>query len=196
MTRARGFITIVSGLPRSGTSLVMQMLQAGGMPVVTDERRTADPDNPRGYFEDERVKHLRDDASWLAHAAGHAVKVIHMLLQDLPLEHDYRVLFVERDPAEVIRSQSVMLRRRGRPGAGLPDDRLREVFAQQVAAVRRHLAVHPCFRVLDVRYADVVGDPAGESARIGAFLGGGLDLSAMATAVDPALWRNRASSEG
>src|SRR5688572_8703668 len=119
----RDSITVVSGLPRSGTSLMMQMLQAGGMPVLTDGERSADESNPRGYLELEAVKRTRSDAGWIAEAVGKAVKVIHLQLRDLPSSHQYRVIFMRRDLNEVVASQQSMLDRIGRKGAGLPPEK-------------------------------------------------------------------------
>jgi hypothetical protein len=187
----RDFVTVVSGLPRSGTSLMMQMLQAGGLPPLTDGTRPADPDNPRGYFEYEPVKRLRQDASWVGGAVGRAVKVVHLLLPDLPPGHEYRALLMRRDLAEVVRSQRVMLERSGKKGAALGDEQLAAVFAQQLAKVEAWLAAQPHFRVLEVPHRDAVTDPAAVAARVADFLGGGLDVEAMARAVDPALYRQR-----
>ncbi len=185
------FLTVVSGLPRSGTSMVMQMVHAGGLPAVTDGVRIADPDNPRGYFEFERVKALRTDRSWLPEARGKVIKVIHMLLPELPVDQDYRVLFVERDLDEVLASQQKMLTRLGRPGAALPPERLRAAFQSQLHQVRGWLAQQPRFQVLPVEYASVVQDPRAAAAAINRWLGGGLDEAAMAAAVDANLYRNR-----
>ena len=107
------FITIVSGLPRSGTSMMMRMLEAGGMPVITDNLRTADDDNPRGYFEFEPAKKTKDDPSWLNAAEGKAVKMIYKLLYDLPDRLEYRVLIMRRNMQEVLTSQRKMLDRMG-----------------------------------------------------------------------------------
>jgi hypothetical protein len=188
----RDFITIVSGLPRSGTSLAMQMLAAGGIPPMTDHERTPDPDNPRGYFEFERVKQLRTDKAWLDEAVGRAVKIIHMLLTELPDDRDYRVVFMRRDVAEVVRSQRVMLERAGRPGGALTPERLAAIYDQQLGATARWLAERPCFRVLEVPYAGLIAEPNGWVGPLNEFLGGGLDRVAMAAAVDPSLYRNRA----
>jgi len=192
---ARPFVTVVSGLPRSGTSLAMQMLQAGGIAPVTDGARVQDEDNPRGYLEFERVKHLRTDKAWLAEAMGRAVKVIHLLLAELPDDRPYRVVFMERDLGEVVRSQSAMLARSGRAGGGLPPERLMAVYAQQLAGVEQWLAARPNFAVLRVPYAPLVADPVAWAPRINAFLGGTLDEAAMRAAVDPALHRQRASPD-
>ena len=135
----RAPIVVVSGLPRSGTSLAMQMLHAGGLECVTDGLRTSDTDNPRGYFEFERVKALKQDKGWLDDAAGKAVKIIHLLLTELPDDRPYRVVFMRRDLREVVKSQSTMLARSGRAGGGLPPERLMAVYQQQLKAVEQWL---------------------------------------------------------
>ena len=172
---------------------MMQMLTAGGLPALTDGQRTPDADNPRGYLELERVKHLKSDSSWLASAGGHAVKVIHMLLKDLPTEHQYDVLFMERDISEVLKSQAAMLARSGRAGAPLPPERLAAVYQAQLASIRQWLSEHQRFRVHPVRYADLVAQPAETVNAVRSFLrvGSTLDAAAMAAAVDPSLYRNR-----
>lgn len=188
---ARDFVTVVSGLPRSGTSLAMQMLQAGGIPAMTDRLRTPDDDNPRGYYEFEPVKLLRSDRSWFADARGRSVKIIHMLLTELPDDIPCRVLFMRRDLGEVVRSQKIMLERSGKPGGALTPERLGAVYESQLAGVARWLAARPAFSVLDVAYAGLVTNPGPVIAEMDAFLGGGLDTGAMGRAVDPALYRNR-----
>lgn len=184
-------IVVVSGLPRSGTSLMMQMLAAGGVPPLTDEIRTPDPDNPRGYLEFERVKQLKADATWLAEASGKAVKIIHLLLMDLPDTQRYDVVFMERDLSEVISSQAAMLARSGRPGAALPADRLAAMYETQLRTVRQWLASRSHFRVEFVQYSSLVADPVQNAERIQQFLARPLHTAAMAAAVDPALYRNR-----
>ena len=139
------FVTIVSGLPRSGTSLLMQMLAAGGMQVITDGQRAADQHNPRGYFELEAVKHTRTDHSWLTRAEGKAVKVVHLLLPHLPSDREYRVIFMQRDLSEIIASQRAMLQQQGRPAAKLPDSKLAEIFGNQLSQVRQWLSQIPQF---------------------------------------------------
>jgi hypothetical protein len=190
----RDFITIVSGLPRSGTSMMMQMLQAGGIAALTDQLRTSDEDNPRGYFEFEQVKHLKTDRSWLPNAVGKAIKIIHLLLMDLPCDFQYRVIMMNRDLGEVAQSQSIMLQRSGKTGASLSPERLAAIYASQLTTVRKWLAERNCFKVLEVQYASLVRDPQSNAASIAAFLGGGLDIEAMAGAVDPNLYRNRSAT--
>jgi hypothetical protein len=184
-------IVVVTGLPRSGTSVAMQMLAAGGVPPMTDGERRPDDDNPRGYYEFERVKQLRTDKAWLDQAGGRAVKVIHMLLTELPDDRPYSVVFMRRDIGEVVRSQSVMLARSERAGGAIPPERLAAVYEQQLAGVARWLTARPCFRVLDVPYAGLVSEPRVWAAQVRDLVGGDLDLDAMAAAVDPSLYRNR-----
>ena len=183
-------IVVVSGLPRSGTSLMMQMLEAGGVPLLTDGLRVPDPDNPRGYFEFEPVKNLPNDTSWLAQARGRAVKIISQLLQNLPEGFDYRVVFMERHPAEVIDSQDKMLERLGKKGDDLERDRLMEIFAHQVFQTKAWLARQK-IPVLYVEYLDCLVKPVETSTRLNDFLGGGLDESPMAVVVDSKLYRQR-----
>ncbi|MBN8644998.1 MAG: sulfotransferase [Planctomycetes bacterium] len=195
-TPTRDFITIVSGLPRSGTSLMMQMLEAGGIEAVTDGERKADADNPRGYYEFERVKQIRTDKAWLPDAVGKQVKMVHLLLLDLPTAlpsgiGGYRVVFMRRHLEEVVRSQATMLERSGKSGAALTPERLIALYRQQIDQVLAHTARQPCFRVLEVSYNDLMADPAGVAPRLDGFLGGGLPLNRMIAAVDPSLYRNR-----
>lgn len=185
-------IIVVSGLPRSGTSMMMQMLEAGGIPPLADFEREADDDNPKGYYELEAVKQLKSQPTLLAGAGGKAVKVIHMLLMDLPEGYQYKVLFMRRDLGEVVASQRKMLSRTGKKGAALPDDALIKVFAGQLAKVECWLKDQPHIQSLDVSHRQVVGHPAAAAGSVNAFLGGQLDEQAMAEAVDPGLYRNRA----
>ncbi|HUC84337.1 MAG TPA: sulfotransferase domain-containing protein [Candidatus Acidoferrales bacterium] len=188
-------VTIVSGLPRSGTSLMMQMLQAGGMALLTDGRRAPDEHNPRGYFEHEGVKHSRTDVSWLEHASGKAVKIVHLLLPQLPTSRNYRVIFMLRDLDEVIVSQRVMLKHQGRTAATLTDGQLAGVFEKQLSTVRQWLAQQPNFSVLYINHRDVIGDPLIVAGQINLFLTGNLRVADMAAAVDPALYRQRKSAQ-
>ena len=185
-------VTVVSGLPRSGTSLAMQMIHAGGIPALTDGQRTSDDSNPRGYFELERVKQLKQDKSWLDEAAGKVVKVIHLLLAELPDDRPYRVVFMQRDLREVVQSQATMLARSGRAGGQLAPERLIAVYEQQLKTVEQWLAARPNFSVLRVPYAQLVSDPAGVVPTVNTFLGGTLDEARMRSAVDPGLHRNKA----
>ena len=191
------WITVVSGLPRSGTSLMMQALAAGGLPSLTDGQRLADESNARGYLELEAVKRLKADAAWLPAAAGHAVKVIHLLLPDLlaaltaTAAGPARVIMMRRPIAQVIASQRAMLGRQNRPAATVADEQLARLFAGQMDRLAQQLAARPDVTTLAVDYPTFVADPAAESARVNGFLDGRLDAEAMARAVDPSLFRER-----
>jgi hypothetical protein len=182
-------IVVVSGLPRSGTSLLMQMLDRGGIPALTDEIRAADPDNPRGYYEFEQVKQTKKNPSWLPQARGKVVKMVSSLLYDLPAGETYRVIFMQRDIDEVLESQEKMLCRLGRPAA--PREQMKASFAVHLDRVTRWLASQPNFRVLYVSYNQLLGDPEGETGKVAEFLDGRCNPERMLTAIDPSLYRNR-----
>ena len=190
----RDFVTVVSGLPRSGTSMLMRMLEAGGIPALTDGQRGADADNPLGYFELEAVKNLPADAAWLEAATGKAVKVVSALLERLPVGHRYRILFLERDLGEVLASQRRMLERRGEPTERVRDDAMASMFRKHVAAVLERARARSEMQVMVVRHAEVLASPAECARRLDDFVGGGLDVAAMAAAVDASLWRQRVSA--
>lgn len=187
----RDFVTVVSGAPRSGTSMMMRMLEGGGIPPLTDGVRVADRDNPHGYFEYEPVKRTRADASWLGEAEGRAVKMVHVLLRDLPADRRYRVVLMRRDLSEMIASQRRMLERLGREGGKLSDERMAEIFAAQLDETERWLRSQAAFSCLAVNYNELVANPRPHAERVAEFLGGGLDVDAMCAVVDPSLWRNR-----
>ena len=185
-------IVLVSGLPRSGTSLMMQMLGAGGLPLLTDGMRAADADNPLGYFEYEPVKATATDASWVASARGKAVKVVSALLPHLPAELAYRVVFMERPLSAVLASQRAMLVRSGRPA---PDDatdrRLAELFARHLEQTRAALARSSNMRVRYVAYPELLATPREAAAEIARFIEAELDVDRMAAIVNPELARQR-----
>jgi hypothetical protein len=187
-------IVVVSGLPRSGTSMIMKMLEAGGLPVLTDGLRAADEDNPKGYYEVERVKDLAGEADkgWLAGARGKGIKVISYLLRSLPSTFNYKVVFIRRNLEEVLASQRKMLARRGEAEETAPE-RMRALYEDDLWRASYQLRRRPEFESLEVDYSAVLARPLEEARRLTAFLGGGLDAEAMAAAVDPQLYRNRAS---
>ncbi len=187
-----GYITVVSGLPRSGTSMMMQMLQAGGTPILTDGVRVADADNPRGYREFEPVKMLSSTQGWVAEAGGKAVKVVHVLLPLLPAEFAYRVILMVRDVREVVASQRAMLQRTGKSGANLSDARLVEIFTLQMERTVAWLAANASCCVLEVSHRACFEDGPGIAANVNRFLGGGLDEARMVGEVDVALYRQKA----
>jgi hypothetical protein len=182
-------IIVVSGLPRSGTSVMMQLLAAGGIPIVTDNLRAADTDNPRGYCEYERVKSIKNDASWLPDVRGKVVKMVSQLLYDLPATEKYLVIFMERDLDEILASQEKMLTRLGRETA--PRDQMKRAFTLHLSKFWHWAAEQTHLKILRVPYSEVVAHPDDEAARVKEFLGGRLDARAAARAIDPALYRNR-----
>ncbi|MCB0065253.1 MAG: sulfotransferase [Caldilineaceae bacterium] len=185
-------ITIVSGLPRSGTSLMMRMLEAGGIPPVTDHERSADEDNPGGYYEFERVKQMeKGDIAWLADAAGKAVKVISLLLRSLPDGYHYNVIFMERDLGEVLASQRKMLENRAEAADAVNDEQMQALFTKHLTDIRQWLAAQPNFAVLYVNYSDLLTNPEPQVEKLVAFFEGTLDGAAMIEVIDPTLYRNR-----
>lgn len=183
-------ITVVSGLPRAGTSLVMQMLAAGGHPVLCDDERQADEDNPRGYFELARVKSLERDASWLREAEGRALKVISFLLNSLPDDLEYRVIFLRRDLTEILRSQEKMLERNGEP-PGPATDVMKTHFTRHLRNVDEWLNHQKHIQILNCSYASLISDAHTMAETIRSFLMQNLDVDQMAQAVVPALYRQR-----
>lgn len=186
-------LIVVSGLPRSGTSMVMQMLQAGGLKPVTDAIRSADKDNPKGYFELEQVKDLDKpkDKSWLNAYRGQAIKIISFLLRDLPRDLNYKVIFINRNLDEVMLSQNKMLKRRGESGGSADDEKMKVNYTDHLWRARYLLRHDPHFEAVYLDHREILTDPSTQAQRIKAFLGLNLDVQAMAEAVDPGLYRNR-----
>ena len=186
-------VIVISGLPRSGTSMAMQMLEVGGLEVLTDGLRGADESNPKGYYELERVKRLDtdEDRSWLAEARGKAIKIVSFLLTYLPDTNNYKVIFMHRNLDEVIRSQNKMLVQRGQPIGATSDEDFRGLYEKHLKRVKSFLEARRCFEVLDVEYAKVLEAPQDEAARMSRFLGRDLNVERMAAAADRQLYRNR-----
>lgn len=173
--------------------MAMKMLEAAGLPMVVDGLREADEDNPKGYFELERVKDLANetDWSWLDNARGKAIKIISYLLKELPDTHNYKVIFMRRDLKEVLASQAKMLDRRGETNDS-DDERMIELYESDLWKANYLLKNNPRFETLMIDYRGVVDNPSEQAQRISQFLGGGHDVEGMAAAVDPNLYRNRA----
>jgi hypothetical protein len=188
-------IAIVSGLPRSGTSLMMQMLAAGGLPVLTDGERQADADNPRGYFEWERIKLLPQQPNCIEEAEGKVVKVISQLLFALPAGREYRILFMQRPLAEVVASQAEMIRRRGTTGAPLPEAALIAGLGAHLNQVNAWLKDKANIAVHRVEHQDALREPLRTSQSIQQFLDRALDVAAMSRQIDASLYRQRAPSK-
>ncbi len=183
-------IVVVSGLPRSGTSLMMQMLQAGGYPVLCDDQRVADENNPRGYLEYEKVRRLERDSSWLAEAEGRAVKIVSLLLYSLPQQFEYRILFLRRSLDEIQQSQAAMLQRNQPHAIGGVRD-LRSDFERHLQHLKEWWRTQMNMSVQECDYAEIIHSPRKQAAAVAQFLNAPLDLDAMAAAVDPTLHRQR-----
>jgi len=186
-------ITIVSGLPRSGTSMMMKMLAAGGLEPLTDSIRAADEDNPKGYFEFERVKQIENDIAWLVDARGRAVKLISALLKHLPPSYNYKVIFMRRAMAEILASQRQMLIRRGEPADVVPDEKMAAMFERHLAQVESWLAAQPNIDTIYISYNEVMKEARPQAESINSFLGGSLNVDAMTEAADRTLYRQKRS---
>ena len=176
--------------------MLMKMLEAGGMAILSDGERDADIDNPKGYFEYERIKDLEKetDKSYVVEGRGKAVKVISFLIKELPDENDYRVIFMRRDLDEVLTSQNKMIQRLGTTDASAGDEAMKEAYRNDIVRTRLLCKSRPNFEMLEIHYKETIEDPADTSRKVNAFLGGGLDEAAMCAAVDESLYRNRGRS--
>ncbi len=184
-------IIIVSGLPRSGTSMMMKMLEAGGLDILTDNIRPADEDNPKGYYEFEKAKELDKDRSWLDQAKGKVVKIISALLSKIPQENFCKIIFMRRKMSEILASQKEMLIRRGEPTDTVSDEKISQNFFAHLRKVEVWLEQQPNFDILYINYNDVLKNPLANIERIRGFLGNGLDTKSMSGVVDKALYRQR-----
>jgi hypothetical protein len=185
-------IVIVSGLPRSGTSLMMQMLHNGGIEAVTDNIRTADTDNPKGYYEFEQVKKIKQDASWLPQTRGKVFKMVSQLLYDLPSSESYRIVFMDRDLDETLSSQEKMLARLG--GKSAPREPMKQAYKTHLERLHDWLSHQDNMKLLRVSYNELLEQPATWSDRICQFLEGRTNRDRMVRTVDPSLYRNRKTS--
>lgn len=195
-TDSQEYVTVVSGLPRSGTSMMMKMLEAGGIVPMTDEIRTADKDNPKGYYEFERVKQLdKGDTAWVKDAQGKVVKVISALLKHLPSEYKYRVIFMRRTMPEILASQKKMLVRRGENADDMDDEKMAALFDKHLQSVQEWIQTQPNVSVLYVYYSDMLADPLSQIEKVVQFLGKDLNVEKMANVVDPELYRNQSKAK-
>ncbi|MBE9523859.1 MAG: sulfotransferase domain-containing protein [Chloroflexi bacterium] len=184
-------IIVVSGLPRSGTSMMMKMLDAAGIPPLTDNIRTADDDNPKGYYEFERAKKLKEgDVAWLPDAQGKVVKIIGALLVELPANYKYKVLFMRRKMDEILASQNKMLARRGEDQK-VDDETIAKLFQKHIQQVEFWMQNQPNLDYLDVEYNEMLKNPKPQVEAIVRFLGREMDIDTMAAIVDPELYRQR-----
>lgn len=189
---SKGYIIVVSGLPRSGTSMMMKMLEAGGLEILTDNLREADANNPKGYYEFERVKQLKDgDLGWLPEAVGKVVKIVTGLITFLPADYNYKVIFMQRELKEVLSSQKKMLGRLGKDDDNIPDDKMAKIYQEHLRQVNVWISEQPNIEVLYMNYNTMVTDPTESLHKVRAFLGGDMSLETMANVVDKKLYRER-----
>ena len=185
-------VIVVSGLPRAGTSMMMKILAEGGMPIMTDERRKADIDNPNGYYELEMVKQISaGEAAWLADAGGRAVKVISSLLEYLPSQYTYKIIFMERDIQEILSSQRKMLERR-QEASNVEDAQMAGQFRKHLSLLKPWLVRQPNMEVLYIGYNALISNPEPSCRRVIEFTCAPLDLSRMLKVPNSELYRNRA----
>ena len=189
-----GFVTVVSGLPRCGTSMMMRMLEAGGMELLVDNIRKPDDDNPKGYYELEVVKKIREDASWLEGSHGKVFKMVSMLLYDLPGDKKYRVIFMRRDIDEMLASQRKMLERNGKSVENYDNGEMKRLYSNHLPAIEKWLSEQKNMEVLYVNYNDTICSPEETAHRVNQFLGNRLDVGEMLKAVDKSLYRQRKSA--
>ena len=186
-------IVVVTGLPRSGTSMMMKMLEAGGVPPLCDGQRQADSDNPNGYYEFEPVKRTKDNPNWLQQCCGKAVKMVYSLLYDLPVDRRYDVVFMRRDLDEILDSQRRMLQNM-QLDSSIDDNRMARLFRGEIIRFRKWIAESNHINCLEIPYNDIAAGSDEPIHHINAHLGGSLNTSAMASIVDPSLYRNRAAT--
>lgn len=183
-------VIVVSGLPRSGTSMMMKMLAAGGVEILTDNIRKADDDNPEGYYEVEQIKELYKNARWLHHARGKGVKVISFLLYHLPMAIPFKVIFMRRDMSEILASQQKMLKRSGEQD-DTSDTELAKKYEEHLDKITEWIAKQRHIDCLYVNYKDVIDDPESHVQKIQRFLEIPLKTDKMLSVVKPDLYRNR-----
>ncbi|HQX51958.1 MAG TPA: thioredoxin [Planctomycetaceae bacterium] len=188
----RPYITIVSGLPRSGTSMMMRMLEAGGIPALTDELRTPDEDNPNGYYEFADVKSIEGNADWLNDAPGYSVKMVYSLLKHLPIDRDYRIVFMRREVSEILLSQKKMLERSGIE-TDISDATMKALFERELRQFYVWLPSQSHLNLINISYNELLSRPQSTIALINNHFDETLDVHAMNAMVDQSLYRHRAA---
>ena len=184
-------IIIVSGLPRCGTSMMMQMLESGGLMIVTDHVRKADEDNPRGYYEFEKVKEIEKSTDWLDDCIGKAFKMVSALLYHLPENRKYIVIFMERDIKEMLASQSLMLKRKGIKDDRVSDEEMSKKFKNHLKSIKSWLENQRHIDTIYINYNDVIQNPYENARRLNKFLGIPIDVNNMARIVKKSLYRQK-----
>jgi LPS sulfotransferase NodH len=188
----KDYIVVVSGLPRSGTSMMMKMLDAGGQSILTDNLREPDANNPNGYYEFERVKQLTDgDFDWIPEAGGKVVKIVTGLVMNLPSDHKYKVIFMQRAMKEVLSSQKKMLGRLGKEDDKVEDEKMRKIYQEHLKQVNAWITKQPNIEVLYVNYNTMLANPLDSLKKVNEFLGGEMDVNTMAGVINKELYRER-----
>lgn len=182
---------IVSGLPRSGTSMMMQMLEAGGIPIVTDHIRKADEDNLQGYYEFEKVKTIKQDSSWLENCHGKVFKMVSALLYYLPKDNKYKVIFMKRKMEEMLASQNMMLQRQGQKGDNVSDDEMAKKFEKHLRKIENWLAKQTNMEVIYINYNEVIENPYENARIVSRFINGRPNVDKMARVVKKSLYRQK-----
>lgn len=191
MSSQSSSIIVVSGLPRSGTSLMMQILEAAGLPLLTDQKRKPDKNNPKGYYEYERVKRLQKDASWLKQAQGKAVKIISHLLKYLPPKYHYQIIFMKRNLKEIIASQRKMLARAGKISHPQEDEKLILLFQKHLKEINSWLKKQPNIDYLEINYNLLIKNPLPQLKKLIRFLNLNTSPQKLTSTIDPSLYRQR-----
>ncbi len=184
-------IVIVSGLPRSGTSMMMKTLEAGGMKIVTDEIRKADEDNPKGYYEHEMVKKIKEDTSWLMGTRGKVFKMVSMLLYELPEDENYKVIFMRRRMSEILVSQRKLVERMGQKVDSAGGEEMEKLFNKHLKEIIKWIDEQKNIDVLYVNYNDFVESPQEQTELVNQFLNNKLNTKEAVKVVDKTLYRNR-----
>lgn len=187
-------IIIVSGLPRSGTSMMMQMLEAAGLEILTDGKREADTSNPKGYYEYDPVKKLAFNNSWMSEAEGKVLKVVSPLLPSLPLKHTYKIIHLSREISEILVSQQIMLGKTREQAIMNYPFKMAENFNNQLRKVKKWAGNQPNLEWLEVNHFDVINEPEAMARKIAQFLNRDLDFEKMGKVVDKKLHRNKTES--
>ena len=179
-------VIIVSGLPRSGTSLMMQMLQAGGISIIYDNKRPADEHNPYGYYELEKVKRLEQDNSWIEKCTGKALKILYHLLKYLPETTHYKIIFMQRNLKDVVISQDKMLESYSK--AVLSDNaKVMTLFEEERKQIISWIENKSNMDVLYIEFSDVLADQKKVVLQLSDFLGSNLELQSMQAVINPAI---------
>lgn len=187
-------IIIVSGLPRSGTSMMMQLLEAGGMQIFTDNLRAADDNNKKGYYEHEAVKIIHKDISWMKNAVGKTIKIVSHLLPNLPLRYKYKIIYMERDLNEVITSQNKMLQNLGKLPQNATHFNIETSFKQNDEKIKNWMSEKRNIDVIFMDYNKIVENAEEYIGRLNNFFSGKLNTQNMMNVIDKNLYRSKNES--